>query len=925
MAAGTLQLEALPIQAEESFFSAYRWCLNPMLSLRELLQCLAEEIERYRAGGAAGWQGEERRINLYLFTCAIACTLDDYLAPRRAASSEIARRVPGARAALRAAESFRIPPRRAAAWRQQWTPCVDAACDLLLTGRDTDFFAQVRALLLSASSALGESAERQRMRIPEAFRCQDLTHQDVCSMVRLCLPSLPDRDRPIAIIGPRTAGAYFAPLAASYLRSMGYTRVVWQTVRPKHGFSRAESRAIAAQIRAGAELLIIDDHPNSGHTLRILFGALRSLGARDVVVALPGHPSIPDFALPGVDLHLLPPEDRHKVHILSTEWTSTYDEPGGARPRRAALPLLATPGGTGFRLSQTAALNEAFAAHYSDGFQVRLKRVIDRPDGTRIMAKSTGWGWLGYHAWLAATALQGFVPQPIRLRDGILYSEFIDASSLTSTEADPETFAAYLARRVLTLPLSEDPAFDTLNYRWCGWDDLIAQLARIYGPFAPLKKRAIRRALRSCIAPKPTLIDGRMKPADWLRTEYGPIKTDFEHHNFGGGEPDIVDPAWDLASAIYEFDLAPESEHAMLRAYVAETSDVGAHDRLPLYKILYAMSQLRAAKYWLARRPNDPRRVEWNRQYTASRSFAAFHTARYCGRHLGPPPTAWERRLFFLDLDGVLDWGLLGFPHTSQCGVQALDLLRRNRYSVVLNTARSLDHVREYCRAYKLPGGVAEHGSVFYDAVRDWEVPLVDAEAATEIDRLRNEIQNLPGVFIDPENRYSIRAYRIHDGYMRPLADAEVHEAIRRAAATRLAVIQSSADTYIVEQGAGKAPAMASVQAYLGCAGAPLAAMGDSRQDVDMLRAADIAFAPANASREVRDLVARGECRRTSRALQAGLLEAAADLCLSAGSDLPDLASPAHAEPDTLLDTLLQVPDRCLAGRIFHTPRWGRV
>ena len=82
-------------------------------------------------------------------------------------------------------------------------------------------------------------------------------------------------------------------------------------------------------------------------------------------------------------------------------------------------------------------------------------------------------------------------------------------------------------------------------------------------------------------------------------------------------------------------------------------------------------------------------------------------------------------------------------------------------------------------RAYRLPGGVAELGSVFWDAVRDWEVPLIDAEAAAQIDNLREEIQKLPGVFIDPENRYSIRAYRFQDGYMRPLQSAEATAASR--------------------------------------------------------------------------------------------------------------------------------------------------
>src|SRR5580658_9527916 len=105
MATQILQTGAPPrTEAEERFFESYRWCLNPMLSLRDLLQRLGEEIETYRANGDAAWQGEERRINLYLFACAIACTLDDYLAARPWSLAAVARRFPRVQTAIRAAE-----------------------------------------------------------------------------------------------------------------------------------------------------------------------------------------------------------------------------------------------------------------------------------------------------------------------------------------------------------------------------------------------------------------------------------------------------------------------------------------------------------------------------------------------------------------------------------------------------------------------------------------------------------------------------------------------------------------------------------------------------------------------------------------------------------------------------------------------------
>jgi hydroxymethylpyrimidine pyrophosphatase-like HAD family hydrolase len=154
------------------------------------------------------------------------------------------------------------------------------------------------------------------------------------------------------------------------------------------------------------------------------------------------------------------------------------------------------------------------------------------------------------------------------------------------------------------------------------------------------------------------------------------------------------------------------------------------------------------------------------------------------------------------------------------------------------------------------------------------------------------------------------------------LRTAEVQAVLDRSGSHRLTYVHSLADTYIVQKGAGKGQALASVQAYLGCYSEPVAAIGDSAADVEMLRVADIAFAPSNASREVRELIAGGQCRRTGRRLQAGLLEAAMELCLAAGHSPDDAAISDDAEPSTLLDELLRVPDRHPVERIAGALRW---
>src|SRR5258706_6278795 len=62
--------------AERRFYSLYAWCLNPILSVRDLLDRLGEELGRFELLDVL-WQRQESLINLYLLACAIACSVDD--------------------------------------------------------------------------------------------------------------------------------------------------------------------------------------------------------------------------------------------------------------------------------------------------------------------------------------------------------------------------------------------------------------------------------------------------------------------------------------------------------------------------------------------------------------------------------------------------------------------------------------------------------------------------------------------------------------------------------------------------------------------------------------------------------------------------------------------------------------------------------
>src|SRR5438045_2521774 len=124
--------------AEEQFYSKYAWCLNPALTVRDLLRRFEDEIGQYPA--LDGWQRDESKANLYLFVCAIACTADDYFGFRRVNLTPLAARLPRLRLLVSAAQFLLdslksiFMVRDVMAWRlrRQWNNCVGQVCRMLV-------------------------------------------------------------------------------------------------------------------------------------------------------------------------------------------------------------------------------------------------------------------------------------------------------------------------------------------------------------------------------------------------------------------------------------------------------------------------------------------------------------------------------------------------------------------------------------------------------------------------------------------------------------------------------------------------------------------------------------------------------------------------------------------------------------------------
>src|SRR5206468_4173960 len=105
------------------------------------------------------------------------------------------------------------------------------------------------------------------------------------------------------------------------------------------------------------------------------------------------------------------------------------------------------------------------------------------------------------------------------------------------------------------------------------------------------------------------------------------------------------------------------------------------------------------------------RHQEFNQQYVEAINFLTAHTMRHCAGFCQRPETVrWRSPLVVMDIDGVLDKQIFGFPSTTAAGVRAVSLLHAHDVAVAVNTARTPSEVKEYCSAYGFVGGVADYG-----------------------------------------------------------------------------------------------------------------------------------------------------------------------------------------------------------------------
>jgi hydroxymethylpyrimidine pyrophosphatase-like HAD family hydrolase len=890
--------------AELEFYGAYDWSINPHLTVRQAIVHLTEEAAKLR-DARNEWCVEEIATNIFLLSCGVLNCVEGHL---RGLSPRLPGRVASTlfgRSAARFVEVISNTPWsrwRVGRWRQQWLSDLNDFLCLIVAPQaaDTNGLFESAQRLTHLASRCPDALLAQRLGIPSPFGHLDLSPKDVLKLGDHFERRFPDRAQPVLLVGLRTSGAYFAPLLRAFLEMKGYQSVRILTIDPGKGIGRREERELKHLAPRGFWALVVDDPPDSCATLLAASDILHRAGfaAGSVKFVAPTHPARLTWfkAFPEDSVITLSPEHWYKSELLSPKIVEVRLAEYFRTQNAARVSVVAS--------RRTDEFNGWVQNLASDERSTRLKRIFEvlletsegEPQTKYVLAKSVGWGWLGYRAFLIGHKHSGYVPPVLGLRDGILYMEWIQdepaVDSADKRRALLVASAAYVAARVRCL--SSTSGMDLKRYN-NGSRLLAKAFSRAYGRFLTdvLMRSRLGKLVRELPCPCPTLIDGNMHPREWVFGPQGPLKTDYEHHGMGKNALNVTDPAYDLADTILNMELSAQEEAILLGDYIAHSRDAAVEQRLFIYKVLtglWAMSQTQQ-QLFSSMRGADAQR-DYHQRFMNAWNFLTVHTARYCGSLCHPrTDLSWRAPLVVLDIDGVLDRRLFGFPCTTVAGIKALSLLSSHDLSVALDTARSAVEVKEYCSAFSLAGGVAEHGSYLWDAVRHRGQVLISPEAERQLSEMRKYLHSIPGVFLDERHRYSIRAFTyrdkpqglmhaligsarassVGDGALAPISTQLVHRLLVDMRLDQLTFHHTTIDTTIVAKETDKGTGLIALRDWVLTEGAEMIAIGDSEPDLDMFRVAGRSFAPANiACKQQARLLG---CRLASAPHQQGLLE----------------------------------------------------
>ena len=712
------------LESEAAFYGRYAWCLNPYPLIEEVMGHLRAEVGQL-GSAAEPWQTEEMLTNIFLLACAISDTADDCLSGKR---YDFSGKAPRALAPLAAIPAHILNARQRFAqsrldtlrpWRAEWEEALHRLLQIHVRPgalASDDYMTAARHLLARLEGEFPLQFARRRINSPRAFRSQDYSSHDTVTLAGKFCAQHANPDQPCLVVGMRTAGSYFGPLIRACLADRGYRETGIITLRPKGGVSPTEMQKLKHWADRGGAAIVIDEPVYQGGTLASCIRLLRKAGfpASSIHALFPVHPagrnwhrSDAAIAFSGCRMVTIEPEETFKSGRLRNDLVEQTLRPYFAKRGWPTVQVIED--------DRSAGLNGELDRTSDQWFRTRLKRVyavrLTAADGateTRyVIAKSIGWGWAGYQAFFAARSLERFIPPVLGLRDGILFSEWVGSGppALDSIDraAIVRRLAEYVAARVQGLGFPDDPSPDLCRARLqLGMDMLGTLLFSVYrsSRLARLKRHWIGEELARLSSPAAALLDGKMQVNEWVRTDAGLLKTDYEQHGMGRMDFSFTDPAYDLSAGILAFELSQQEEADLLAHYAAQSGDTGIAERLPLYKLMAGLATMDSAYQLLGHERLTARHAELNRAYINAWTFSMIQMARVCASQVPRSAVRKDGPLVFCDVDGVIDQPVFKFPTTTPSGIRALSLLTGHGLPVYLDTARSAHDVVEYCAAY---------------------------------------------------------------------------------------------------------------------------------------------------------------------------------------------------------------------------------
>lgn len=748
------------------------------------------------------------------------------------------------------------------------------------------------ALLRDAEAALlplecfPARLRREVQRLPNCFRAFDQHPADCLRLVQRFAERWPDRKRPLLVAGLRTSGSYLAPLTASFLTAAGYRDVTAITLRPGSFLDRSGIRAIAKTGASGGLGLLVDDPPRTGAQLDRAAREVSAHGLAQIVLLLAppgGAGSIPE-RLRRYPMVLLPPAECAASRRLTPEGV------------QEALAELLTgreihPTGTGTVPVAVAAVTvesvDPLPPRRGHAGARVVARLLDGDLGRERRAsfwiEGVGLGYFGRHEAAVAGAFAAQVPAPYSVREGFLFRDWlpeerrIDSAQLRDRgDTFSRAVAEYVHARSRTLALEEDVTL-RLPGRQAAWEHVAVLLGQAFGPARQLVRPLTHRAATHLARVElPSVTDGCTRPDHWFAEEGGGLrKIGFEQRGSSNAGIQCCDAVFDLAEAAAgaEEGGVPDLADRLRRDYESLTGKPIDDERWLLYRLLHHLSRYRAA---LAEAAADPEMWEkpFSRALALERLMASAQRTYVAEQYLAGLAARAEGPLCAIDIDGVLETRLSAFTALAPAGALALRSLNVHGYRAVLVTGRSLEEVRERCLAYRLPGGVAEYGSVIYDHLAGRVHSLLGPDDSSALGVLRNALGRLDGVHLDAAHVHSVRAHTLSPEGVRSALPSETIAAALSAADLegRVRVVPGDLQTDFVAAGADKGRGLLALAELLDGAGSDpdiALAVGDTAADLPMLSLARRSFAPANAASEL-----RGQVRLLRRSYQSGLLEA---------------------------------------------------